>query len=613
MSYKTERVGSGDESDKEVFSDTPGHSVPTTAELSNFGVTNSPRTAGGSPFRSWSRDASARRERRAARLQSIEILRAKLAGSPNASSEEEQQEQLDIDKTLNILPVPNFTIRSTWRGTNDVPPGKHTNNIGTSASEFNEIDSLQKQLTDCKIQLRLQKELLLERYGEESSAMEFLKRQFENSDDHRETEHLRKQFDDLVKAFEELQSQLEVLQRDHQDWKSMADQILDVIDEAGGDTPVVERARKGGLSAKLRAVGLETERLAQKINSSRGQEFVEISGKDSIIKGTEHDETLLERLDELETKIHQLADEKLQVEKRSSELEKENNRLKDELQKLNLLEEENRTLKDMESKFEELKIQKSQPDERILAMEARLKDYEGLQAIYEDTKSKFDVLLEEKENIQMQLSEAQRQLQAIDDREIDPDKTSPEELKEYVAKLETDLNSALVKQRQLNSEKIKLNYQIDELKSLIRSHEENALYAEQKWQDYLTSDVNFQTHLIQILSEILDKQSIREAAAKILQLANRDELQLNETDTKKLYETIFEYDLAAVRTIVADHAELSKKASTDHAPVADESLKLRIEELTKRWKHAEETLAFERKQSEKRLQELERENKKLRQ
>ncbi|KAH3688960.1 hypothetical protein WICPIJ_000056, partial [Wickerhamomyces pijperi] len=87
-------------------------------------------------------------------------------------------------------------------------------------------------------------------------------------------------------------------------------------------------------------------------------------------------------------------------------------RLRDELQKLNLLEEENPTLKDLESKFEELKIQKSQPDERILAMEARLKDYEGLQAIYEDTKSKFDVLLEEKENIQMQLSEAQRKLQA---------------------------------------------------------------------------------------------------------------------------------------------------------------------------------------------------------
>ncbi|KAG7829835.1 hypothetical protein KL920_002694 [Ogataea angusta] len=613
MSYNTERVGSGDESDKDVFSDTPGHSVPTTADFSSFNLTNSPRTAGGSPFRSWSRDASARRERRAARLQSIEVLRAKLAGSPNGSSEEEQQEQLDIDKTLNILPVPNFTVKNTWRGTKNVSSGKQTSNKGKSASDFNEIDSLQKQLTDCKIQLRLQKELLLERYGEESSAMEFLRRQFEHTDDNRETELLRKQFDDLVKAFEELQSQLEVLQRDHSDWKLMADQILDVIEEAGGDSTIVERARKGGLSAKLRAVGLETERLSQKLDSNFGLVSGEMNGQNSKIKGTEDEEALLERLDELESKMHHLANENAQLENRGSELEKENEKLKDELEKLTLMEEENRKLRELESKFEELKIQKSQPDEKLIAMESRLKDYEHLQAKFEDTKTRFDSLLEEKENIQMQLSEAQRQLQAIEDREIDPDKTSPEELREYVAKMETDLNSSLVKQRQLNSEKIKLNYQIDELKSQIRLHEDNALYAEQKWQDYLTSDVNFQTHLIQILSEILDKQSIREAAAKILQLANRDELQLNETDTKKLYETIFEYDLAAVRTIVADHAEMSKKVSTDHAPVADESLKLRIEELTKRWKHAEETLAFERKQSEKRLQELERENKKLRQ
>ncbi|KAG7736239.1 hypothetical protein KL923_004948 [Ogataea haglerorum] len=613
MNNKTQHAGSGDESDKEVFSDTPGHSVPTTAELSSFNLTNSPRTAAGSPFRSWSRDASARRERRAARLQSIEILRAKLAGSPNASSEEEQQEQLDIDKTLNILPVPNFTIKSTWRDPIDVPAGNHTGNKAKSASEFNEIDSLQKQLTDCKIQLRLQKELLLERYGEESSAMEFLRRQFEHRDDYRETELLKKQFDDLVKASEELQGQLEVLQQDHSDWKLMADQILDVIEEAGGDTTIVERARKGGLSAKLRAVGVETERLSQKVNISRGLVSAEVNGKGLKMKGTDNEETLLKRIAELEIKTDQMANEKTQLEKHSSELEEENTRLKDELQKLTLLEEENRNLKDLESKFEELKIQKSQPDEKLVAVEARLKDYEGLQAKYEETIARCDALLAEKENIQTQLSEARRQLQAIETRQIDPDKTSPEELKQYVAKLETDFNSSLVKQRQLNSEKIKLSYQVDELKSQIRLHEDNALYAEQKWQDYLTSDVNFQTHLIQILSEILDKQSIREAAAKILQLANREELQLNEADTKKLYETIFEYDLAAVRTIVADHTEMSKKTSTGPAPVADESLKLRIEELTKRWKHAEETLAFERKQSERRLQELERENKKLRQ
>ncbi|KAH3671600.1 hypothetical protein OGAPHI_000303 [Ogataea philodendri] len=587
MNLETQ-YGESDDSEKEVFSDTPTRSVPTTADYGSYDLTTSPYTANGSPLRSWSRDASARRSRRAARLQSVEILRAKLAGSPNGSSDEDdQQEQLDIDKTLNILPIPNFTIKNTWRGLDTNP---RVSSGSKSASGYNEVDVLRKELTDCRIQLRLQKELLLERYGEESSAMEFLHRQFNQDESEREQEHLKKQLDDLVSAFEGLQGQLDVLQRDHQEWKRVADDILGVLEEGKAVPSVIRNAKQGGLGAKLRTIGLETERLVGQLESNS--------------KSPRDDD-----LPSAEQAVLQQENEKLLT---------ENSQLMLELNRLKAVESELAKSRDLEKQLEQLKIETETSDKAVIKqLEEQLKSYRGIEeklnikdVSYQELEQshqlatqQIEQLRQEKDTLETKFNELQQNKVEKSDQSVDSAELSA---------LKKDLELSLIKQRQINSEKIKLNYKIDELSQQLAKQKNYASVANQKWNDYLTSDVNFQTHLIQILSDILDKKSIKEAAAKILQLANRDELRLDDTDTMKLRETILEYDLAAVRTIVADHGELSKQVSIEK-PVGDESLRLRIEELTKRWKKAEETLAFERKQSEKRFQELERENRKLRQ
>lgn len=142
----------------------------------------------------------------------------------------------------------------------------------------------------------------------------------------------------------------------------------------------------------------------------------------------------------------------------------------------------------------------------------------------------------------------------------------------------------------------------------------------------LAAHINFQTHALRILSRLLDRRSIREAAGKVLQLANRNRLQLPETSVRQLRTAVDEYLLAGIDTVVQSRLELahgtsidasqkSEVSSADDRPSStgpdNKTVRLRLDELTRRWKAAEEALGFERKQSQRRLDELDMENDRL--
>ncbi len=142
----------------------------------------------------------------------------------------------------------------------------------------------------------------------------------------------------------------------------------------------------------------------------------------------------------------------------------------------------------------------------------------------------------------------------------------------------------------------------------------------------LAAHINFQTHALRILSRLLDRRSIREAAGKVLQLANRNRLQLSETSVRQLRIAVDEYLLAGIDTVVQSRLELahgqsidasqkSEVSSADDRPTStgpdNKTVRLRLDELTRRWKAAEEALGFERKQSQRRLDELDMENDRL--
>ncbi|QOU20571.1 hypothetical protein BRETT_000281 [Brettanomyces bruxellensis] len=142
----------------------------------------------------------------------------------------------------------------------------------------------------------------------------------------------------------------------------------------------------------------------------------------------------------------------------------------------------------------------------------------------------------------------------------------------------------------------------------------------------LAVHINFQTHALRILSRLLDRRSIREAAGKVLQLANRNRLQLPETSVRQLRTAVDEYLLAGIDTVVQSRLELAHGQSIDASQKSEVSsandrpsstgpdnktVRLRLDELTRRWKAAEEALGFERKQSQRRLDELDMENDRL--
>ncbi|ODV86908.1 hypothetical protein CANARDRAFT_6478 [[Candida] arabinofermentans NRRL YB-2248] len=664
---------------------------------------------------------SARSQRRQQRLISTQILRAKLAGSPtngdndadNNDDDDLDNYDLDIDNTVSI-PFIEMKSSNTTTTTTNVPktPVLHTSNsnildlgsltgsmsfgdipVTKSTAATHEIEKLQKELTNCRIQLSLQSKLLQDRYGEDSTSImktieenfmskidsdsrkkeidilkEKLKDNLKNySEVSNQNTTLRNEIDEIFKEFEGLQDEMEIIREDHEDCKAIINGISGLLLEKIDDEMLDSSSLKENASMKLQlsSIGYIIENFLCKIVSNNNSLKAEATKKDEVIERlNQRLITFLEKLQMQNTKYDEmkslldlelLKDRKVYVENQSLKIS-----LKKKEEAYNILQHEKELLTVSLNELHSIqtKIPQGSEDSDLHARSMTLK-------------SQIEVLEAQNKALLEQLAKTKNENTAGGINELKY-KADIDGLNQQLAVLEKNLNSSLAKQRQSNSERIKLGYKIDkltktiaELEAVVSDHQNinAALEAESdsmsqqlsdtrsQLQYLLTSDVNFQTHLIKILSKVLDRKSIKEAAEKILQLADRDQLSLDADTVNKIYDTIFQYDLSAIQAIVNNHVKLTQerdnnpgketdsagasqriiqmlegkvsqltallneakgKENKDDPTLSSPRSKLRFDELTKRWKIAEEALSFEKKNSKKRLDELETENTRLR-
>lgn len=219
-----------------------------------------------------------------------------------------------------------------------------------------------------------------------------------------------------------------------------------------------------------------------------------------------------------------------------------------------------------------------------------------------------------------------------------------------MSQLQEDLDLAVQKQRTISSEKTKLKYENDNLNrqlTALRNSRGNSISDDWtgNYLDIIRMDLSTCSSFMKIFQKILDNKSLSQANDKVRELSENVENRGNHRRIKDLHETIFKYYCSAVGTIVNEHVHLLIESSETHskdqklidelnetihtlrAEQNDEETiyqgtptrqrqnsprtELRLDELTRRWKTEREARYYESEQSKKRLRELELENEML--
>ncbi|VEU23793.1 DEKNAAC104938 [Brettanomyces naardenensis] len=450
-----------------------------------------------------------------------------------------------------------------------------------SSSNVSEISQLRKELTDCKIQLKLQRDLLREKFSEENRPIgkaSDVESDVKNISDLEATNKaLRGEIDQLVDSFGAVQRQLDKMQLDYEDWQRI---VGGIVKKAKKSTDV-EYGKGSELKERLEVVNKIVEQLMKEKSEGDRQVKENAAAAGSLrIK-------LESVLDDLESQRTQYA----KLAKLVEELKAERSR----------------------TGGDQSRTSNAASNERITELENELETkedhYRQLEVDFKHSQDRIARLLGEQTESAGEIDSLREKLDEV------------EELKVRLAESDTQSGSQLEEIAKLTAENTELVRNLEDTDGASRVA---AL---------LSTDINFQTHAIKIFSRLLDKKSIREAAEKILQLANRNQLNLSDGSVRQLLSAVYEYLLAGIQTIVENRLEVADEAATrrredqktigqleeeltrlksSESPASPRS-RLRLDELTKRWKAAEEALSFERKQSRRRLDELEAENEGLRQ
>ncbi|QPG72933.1 hypothetical protein FOA43_000237 [Brettanomyces nanus] len=419
-----------------------------------------------------------------------------------------------------------------------------------SGSNATETVQLRKELMNCRIQLRLQSDLLKEKYIEKVGQEEL------SASAHLSAvnDALRGELEDLEGSFHGVKVQLEKMHLDYEEWQ----------------------AALGKVMTKLRE---SNDKKVQK-----------------VLLNCKEESDMKNKLDIVDSGVGLL------IEDRKNEGISMNNKLK--------------------SVLDELKSER----EQFEVLSRNLEDYKSSSkmASESDEVGKLRDELGTKEDAYRQVKEELKASEERVGRLLDEQRETAGE----IDGLQEQLNNFKKMKTELESEINDLKVQNDDLANQTSDAEGNS-----RVDAILATDINFQTHAIKILSRLLDKKSIREAAEKVLQLANRDQLELKNGPVRQLLAAVYDYLLAGIQTVVMSRLEMTREANDQierdrkiidnvqkelkEKPgklledATSSTSKLRIDELTKRWKTAEEALSFERKQSKKRLDELEQENSRL--
>lgn len=208
-----------------------------------------------------------------------------------------------------------------------------------------------------------------------------------------------------------------------------------------------------------------------------------------------------------------------------------------------------------------------------------------------------------------------------------------------IERLKLELDNAVEKQRILQAEKIRLTYSLETM-SKDRAGSGNHEALESNLHDLLSYDITQFEGLLESFVKIADDISLKDPQRKIdwLRTHTRGDRR-HDLMSKKIHayhKSVFDYFVRAVEIIVHDHVKVLLKEGealrqreeyiqklqhrideyhdtmADTKPLGSPRTSLRIEELTKRWKAEREARVYEGRASQKRLQELELENAKLR-
>ncbi|GMG19658.1 unnamed protein product [Ambrosiozyma monospora] len=515
-----------------------------------------------------------------------------------------------------------------------------------SKSIKHQLERLTKELTDCKIQLKLQKDLLSDKYGvqfkDDLNTLIQVQLASDQTAQAAEVADLKSQINELLGAFSKLDDQFSELQNDNMNCKRIVDDIVLVISEShvfASDEGLLQKLQEAlsnsVLKNKLILLGYLVEMLIahhlelQSENDAR-VELLSKKLKDSL-KNFQAQQERLEKIDGL------LGNE-ISKSKKLKKLVKFKDSLIGNLQNENKVLSQQVVDKGMADP-EEIKKLKSH------ISEMNVKGTETLQALAEKDKA-IRLLEQEGEQLAAQVHD----------------------LTELVKNLKNQSTKLMFDNNNLESTITKLEAQLRTRNRKFNELLQSSHFLEQafgslqiNFEDWINKDINFQTHLIKLFRVILDKKSVKEAAQKVISLADREKLELSDENISEIHSAVNQYGLVAVEEIIYHHSALSDEfkqlenqcadlqnqldrladsnASANGAknndggddsnnrnasagPVGEldgkaagaryddggsPRSKLRLEEVVRRWKQAEENLAVEQKQSKKRFNDQEAE------
>ncbi|GME74898.1 unnamed protein product [Ambrosiozyma monospora] len=516
-----------------------------------------------------------------------------------------------------------------------------------SKSIKHQLERLTKELTDCKIQLKLQKDLLSDKYGadfkDDLNTLIQVQLASDQTAQAAEVADLKSQINELLGAFSKLDDQFSELQNDNMNCKKIVDDIVLVISESrvfASDESLLQKLQEtlsnSVLKNKLILLGYLVEMLIAhhlELQSENGArvELLSKKLKDSL-KGFQAQQERLEKVDGL------LGNE-ISKSKKLKKLVKFKDSLIGNLQNENKVLSQQVVDKGMADP-EEIKRLKSH------IAEMNDKGTETSQALAEKDKS-IRLLEQEGEQLAAQVHDLTELVK---------------NLKNQSTKLMFDNNNLESTITKLEAQLRARNRKFNELLQSSHFLEQAFGSLQMNFEDWINKDINFQTHLIKLFRVILDKKSVKEAAQKVISLADREKLELSDETISEIHSAVNQYGLVAVEEIIYHHSTLSEEFKRlqnqcadlqdqlDRLAVANTAAngaqngdgenpnlddvnnkngvsgeadgngvgaryddggsprsKLRLEEVVRRWKQAEENLAVERKQSKKRFNDQEAE------
>lgn len=572
----------------------------------------------------------------------------------NSSFMAESRNQFDLDISLNRAKGFKSGAFSFLPSTsNSIPRREFTTE--TQTTSLFRVEELTKQLTECKIQLRLYDKFLndlIDRYELETDDFKDIgmalpvSTSLEHSDVHKLVEDLYANLEDYQAQWRKSELRASDLELELEGAISGLGSLLSLGGDSENEIPSGVGNLISKLSERIRAYESDISNLKkdyEKLASSKeGLESKAMSVENS-------DSKYRRRCTELEFELDQVRKSRAEAEKLYSESQMLtlNRAVDDKLLEyqamINKLQAEVNEFKDLSRRGSLASVNdsavSSRDRDKFLLLQ---RDYDNLERLHSDMALEFEAFRHKAEATQRSLSNqlGNRKQEVLTLRE---EQTNHENLR-------YELDAAIEKQRVLSSEKMKFTLKVlalekenSALKKKIdllvdRVGSISAMKSEKKqsdieFEELFRNDVREFEKLMNLFTKIADDASLEAPKRKLALLAlAANENRLVKTDMRTLHEQhrfVFDYFLRAVDVVVSDHIRLllkegqpeeSKSLRSRVAQLEKENQELlkmksdspsktnlRVQALEAKWKSEREARVHENREAKRRLRELEEE------